>query len=229
MKLLFIPAAGSTRAEWVFQTQHFKDSEVVVLPGHPEGKPLPSIDGYMEWLRGYIQRKQYRDIVLAGHSMGGAIVLLYALKYGSELKGIVLIGTGARLRVLPARLKMLAAMITAPAGWRRVLDYEFRLIESKVRESLIEEGARIGAAVAMNDHLACDKFDIMDKFHLINVPALIICGQDDDRTPVKYSDYLASKMPKAKKVIIDGGDHWVHLEKPAEVNRSIQDFLDSLS
>jgi pimeloyl-ACP methyl ester carboxylesterase len=229
LKLLFIPAAGSTRAEWVFQTQHFKDSEVVVLPGHPEGKPLPTIDGYVEWLRGYIQRKQYRDIVLAGHSMGGAIVLLYALKYGSELKGIVLIGTGARLRVLPARLKMLEAMITDTAGWRRVLDYEFRFVAPQVREALIEEGVGIGAAIALNDHLACDKFDIMDKFHLINVPALIICGQDDDRTPVKYSDYLASKMPKAKKVIIDGGDHWVHLEKPAEVNRSIQDFLNSLS
>jgi pimeloyl-ACP methyl ester carboxylesterase len=86
LTLLFIPAAGSARAEWVFQTQHFKDSEVVVLPGHPEGKPLPTINGYVEWLRGYIQRKQYRDIVLAGHSMGGAIVLLYVLKYGSELR-----------------------------------------------------------------------------------------------------------------------------------------------
>jgi pimeloyl-ACP methyl ester carboxylesterase len=229
LTLLFIPAAGSARAEWVFQTQHFKDSEVVVLPGHPEGKPLPTINGYVEWLRGYIQRKQYRDIVLAGHSMGGAIVLLYALKYGSELKGIVLIGTGARLRVLPARLKMLEAVITAPAGWRRVLDYEFRFVAPQVREALIGEGVGIGAAIVLNDHLACDKFDIMDKFHLINVPALIICGQDDDRTPVKYSDYLASKMPKAKKVIIDGGDHWVHLEKPAEVNWSIQDFLDSLN
>jgi len=228
LKLLFIPAAGSACAEWVYQTKYFKDSEVVALPGHPEGKPLPTIDGYVEWLRGYIQRKQCRDIVLAGHSMGGAIVLLYALKYGSDLKGIVLIGTGARLRVLPARLKLLAAMITDTAGWRRVLDYEFRFVAPQVREALIEEGVGIGAAVALNDHLACDKFDIMDKFHLINVPALIICGQDDDRTPVKYSDYLASKMPKAKKVVIDGGDHWAHLEKPAEVNRSIQDFLANL-
>ena len=229
MTLLFIPAAGSARAEWVFQTQHFKDSEVVVLPGHPESKPLPTIDGYVEWLRGYVQRKQYRDIVLAGHSMGGAIVLLYALKYGSELKGIVLIGTGARLRVLPARLKLLEDMIYDEAGWRRLLANEFRFVPLNARELLIEEGVSIGAAVALNDHLACDKFDIMDKFHLINVPALIVCGRNDDHTPVKYSDYLASKMPKAKKVIIDGGDHWVHLEKPAEVNRSIQDFLDSLS
>lgn len=228
MNLLFIPAAGSARAEWAFQTQYFKASEVVVLPGHPEGKPLSTIDAYVDWLQDYIHEKQCRDIVLAGHSMGGAIVLQYALKYGAELKGVVLIGAGARLRVLPARLKMLEAAIADAAGWRRVLDYEFRFIEAKVKESLIEEGVRIGAAVALNDFLACDKFDVMDKLPLITTPALIICGHEDVSTPVKYADFLAGKLPNSKKVIIDGGDHWVHLEKPAEVNQAIQEFLDSL-
>jgi pimeloyl-ACP methyl ester carboxylesterase len=229
MQLLFIPAAASARAEWAFQTEYFKDSEVVVLPGHPEGKPLPTIAGYVEWLRGYIQRKQFKDVVLAGHSMGGAIVLLYALKYGNELKGIVLIGSGARLRVAPERLHRLKIMIGNEAGWRRILANEFRLVPPKVRESLIEEGVRIGAAVALRDHLACDRFDVMDGVHLISVPTLIICGEKDVSTPVKYADYLASRIPGARKVIIPGGDHWVHLEKPTEVNRAIQDFLATFS
>jgi len=226
--LLFIPAAGSARAEWVFQTEHFTDSEVVVLPGHPEGKPLPAIDEYVEWLRGHIQRKRYGDVVLAGHSMGGAIVLLYALKYGNELKGIGLIGSGARLRVAPERLHRLKIMIGDEAGWRRLLSNEFRFVPPKVRESLIEEGVRIGPAVALSDHLACDKFDVMDKVHLIRVPTLVICGANDVSTPVKYADYLASQISDAKKVIIPGGDHWVHLEKPGEVNRAIEEFLRGL-
>ena len=229
MQLLFIPAAGSARAEWVYQVRYFPNSEVAVLPGHPEGKPASSIDDYVAWLRGDIQRKRYRDIVLAGHSMGGAIALLYGVKYGSEVRGLVLIGTGARLRVLPARLKLLADMIKDEAGWRRILENEYRLVKAKVREGLIEEGVRIGAAVALNDHLCCDKFDIMAKVHLIKVPTLVICGSNDLNTPVKYADYLANKIAGAKKVIIDGADHWVHLEKPRQVNQAIEEFLSSLS
>jgi len=228
LKLLFIPAAGSARAEWVYQIVHFKDSEVVVLPGHPDGAPCTSIEDYADWLHAYIQQKGYRDVVLAGHSMGGAIVLLYALNYGSELKGIVLIGAGARLRVLPARLRMLEQMVADAEGWRRVLDYEFRFIAPEVKQSLIEEGVKMGAAVALSDHLCCDRFDVMDRVHLIKTSALIICGKDDDRTPVKYADFLANRIAGSRKVIIDGADHWVHLEKPAEVNQAIQDFLASL-
>jgi pimeloyl-ACP methyl ester carboxylesterase len=199
MTLLFIPAAGSARAEWVYQTAHFKDSEVIILPGHPEGAPCTSIEDYADWLHTRIRQKGYSGVVLAGHSMGGAIVLLYALKYGGELRGIILIGSGARLRVLPARLKMLEQMVADTEGWRRVLDYEFRFIAPDVRQSLIEEGVRMGAAVALNDHLCCDKFDVMDRVHLIRTPAFIICGKDDDRTPVKYADYLANKIDGAKR------------------------------
>jgi pimeloyl-ACP methyl ester carboxylesterase len=228
LTLLFIPAAGSARAEWAFQAEHFTDSEVVVLPGHNDGKPLPTIDEYAAWLRSYIRQKQFKDVVLIGHSMGGAIVLLYALKHGADLKGIVLVGSGARLRVAPERLQRLKNMIADEVGWRRILANEFRFVPPQVRRSLIYEGVKIGAVVALSDHLACDRFDVIDRVHLINIPTLVICGDNDVSTPVKYADYLASRIPGAKKVIITGGDHWVHLEKPTEVNRAVQEFLNKL-
>jgi pimeloyl-ACP methyl ester carboxylesterase len=65
------------------------------LPGHSTGKACHDIDSYLEWVRGFITARRYKDIVLCGHAMGGAITLLYALRYPEELKGIVLMGTGA--------------------------------------------------------------------------------------------------------------------------------------
>ena len=68
----------------------------------------------------------------------------------------------------------------------------------------------------------------MDKVQNINVPALIICGTQDDMTPVKYSKYLADKIEGARFIVIDGATHGVSREKPEEYNRAIESFLASL-
>ena len=228
MKLLFISGAGSGGAGWVHQIEYFAGSEVVALPGHPEGKPYSSIDDYIEWLQGYIHQQRYQDIVLVGHSMGSAIAQLYELRYGEKVKALVLIGSGARLRVLPARLTQIKEMITDEVAWREYLVGEYSHIEPEARQTLIEEGMRIGPVVALNDYLCCDTFDIMDRVHLIKLPTLVICGSADDRTPVKYTEYLADKIEGATQVIIEGASHWVHLDKPGEVNQAIEDFLARL-
>jgi pimeloyl-ACP methyl ester carboxylesterase len=89
MKLLFVPGSGAGGQNWALQTPHFPDSEAISLPGHPDGEPCNSIAEYAEWLHGYIRKKDYRDVVLAGHSLGASIALQYALKYGSDLNRLL--------------------------------------------------------------------------------------------------------------------------------------------
>ena len=101
MKLLFIHGSGGCKESWQYQTKHFKGSEAIDLPGHPVGEPCTTIDDYVEWLHGYINEKGYADLVIAGHSLGGGIALLYGLKYPESLKGLITVGSGARLRVHP--------------------------------------------------------------------------------------------------------------------------------
>jgi len=226
MKLLFIPGSGCGKKAWVYQTEYFSVSEAIALPGHPEGRPRSSIDGYVEWLRGYIH--QHQDVVLVGHSMGGAVAQLYGLKYGDEVKALVLIGTGARLRVLPDLLKAVEEMVTDEATWIKYLEEHHRSTAPEIRRVVIEERMRIGPAVMLNDLLGCDKFDIMDRVHNIKLPTLIICGSEDELTPVKYAHYLASKIEAAREVIVNGTSHWVQTEKPKEVNQAIDSFLVSL-
>jgi len=54
------------------------------------------------------------------------------------------------------------------------------------------------------------------------------CSTDDNLTPVKYNQYLANKIAGARLVVIDGGTHFVFIEKPDEVNRAIDKFLQTL-
>ena len=95
-------------------------------------------------------------------------------------------------------------------------------------ESLKRRSMETGPAVELNDLLACDRFDVMAEIQNIGLPTLVICGAEDTMTPVKYADYLADRIPGAKKVIIPGATHFVQLQKHREVNASIEEFLASL-
>jgi len=229
MKLLFIPGSGSGKEAWIYQTEYFTNSEAIALPGHPEGKPCPSVDEYVAWLRAYIHQQQYQDVVLVGHSLGGAIVQLYGLKHGEEIKALALIGTGARLRVHPDFQAAVKQMIYDESAWRKYVEDAYSSADLKARSAMIEARTRISPAVMLSDLLCCDKFDIMDRVHTIKVPTLVICGSEDEMTPVKYTKYLAGKIDGAIKVIVDGATHAVAREKPREVNQAIESFLAGLN
>ena len=99
------------------------------------------------------------------------------------------------------------------------------------RGRYLYNGGRVenGLPARLNDLTACNEFDIMESLASITVPALAICGTDDVMTPPKYTEFLADRLPNAKGVVIEGGTHQVHLEKPEEVNAAIKSFLDGLS
>jgi pimeloyl-ACP methyl ester carboxylesterase len=80
----------------------------------------------------------------------------------------------------------------------------------------------------LNDLRACDAFDILNRLSEIRVPTLALCGSDDIMTPPKYSHHLAEELPEARAVVVPGGTHMVFAEKPEEVNRAIDEFLQAL-
>lgn len=227
MQLVFIHGSGGCAEAWQYQTDAFKNSDAINLPGHPEGQLIDSIDGYAEWLHGYIDEKGYEDVVLVGHSLGGGIVLLFALLYPEKLKAIVTVGSGARLRVHPMFLELLEKAVDNPSIYEQSI-LPNPLIEPEFDQLVKKRRLENGPAAALNDMRACDNFDIMERLGEISVPLLAICGSEDDMTPPKYTQYMVDKMPKAKMTIIPGGTHWVLAEKPTEVNKAIADFLTTL-
>ena len=62
----------------------------------------------------------------------------------------------------------------------------------------------------------------------IHVPTLIIVGDQDVREILTIADILAKGIPGAQKVVIPGTAHHLNMEKPAEFNRIVLDFLGRL-
>jgi pimeloyl-ACP methyl ester carboxylesterase len=228
MKLVFLHGAGGSSLSFYYQMRHFRNSKAIDLPGHPQGTACPSIEGYLEWVRGFNTARRYKDVVLCGHSMGGAITQLYALRYPDELRGIILIGTGARLRVHPDYLNRCESPGEDNSSWIEGQKDTFKKVDSDIYEVLVRRTSEVGPQVELNDLRACDQFDIMDEVKDISLPTQVICGSEDIMTPVKYSDYLAQNIKEAREEVISGGSHYVQLEKYQAVNEQIERFLATL-
>jgi pimeloyl-ACP methyl ester carboxylesterase len=215
---------------WCRQTDYFPGSHAVNLPGHPRGQTLKSVEECVDWLRKYTKKRACKEVVLVGHSFGGAIALMYALRYPQDLKGIIIIGSGARLRVHPRFLTPCEEAINGNGQkWRELVEGIYRLTPDDYRREVVAKQKAIGPAVMLNDFLCCDKFDIMDRVHEIKLPALIICGELDAMTPVKYANYLGAKIANSRVVIVPKAGHLVLAERPEVVNKAIEEFLKGLS
>ena len=74
-------------------------------------------------------------------------------------------------------------------------------------------------------------FDRRADVAAVTAPALILCGDADRMTPVKYSQFLATKMPGARLIIMPGAGHMAILEPISRllIADAVQRFLETLS
>jgi pimeloyl-ACP methyl ester carboxylesterase len=84
-------------------------------------------------------------------------------------------------------------------------------------------------SVLLGDFKACDAFDMQDQVGEIEQPTLIICGEEDQMTPVLFSQYLEEKIRGSRLELIPDAGHMVMLEKPEIVARLVADFLDEVA
>jgi len=227
--LLFIHGAGGNHRVWGFQRKIFNKALFLDLPGHDgEGYGRSSIDEYVEYVKNFCkERGLTENLVMIGHSMGGAIVQLFALKYPKYLKGIVLVSTGARLKVAPIIFEVLKK------NYEEAVEFMIDLLFSnnaseEVKQKAWMELKKIKPEVVYTDFEACDKFDLMNEVEKITIPTLIICGSEDVLTPIKYSKYLKKSIASSRLEVISGAGHMVMLEKPKEFNEKLRNFLEEI-
>lgn len=225
--LLFIHGAGESHKIWENQIKFFSDLVAVDLPGHGVGVGKRTIDEYIEYVKKFCDERGLKNIVMVGHSMGGAIVQKFALDHPEYLKAIVLVCTGAKLRVTPLIFEAIKRDYAQAVELITKLAFSSKAT-SEIKEKAAEEMRNISPEVTYGDFEACDRFNIMDRLKEITVPTLIICGFEDQLTPVKYSEYLKNNILNSKLEIIADAGHMVMLEKQKEFNEILEKFIKEL-
>jgi pimeloyl-ACP methyl ester carboxylesterase len=208
---------------------HGRRVYAVDLPGHGKtgGDPLSDIASYAGALHTWAEAHALPPFVLAGHSMGGAIAIEYALRHGGRLAGLILLSTGARLRVAPQLLAGIQSDFDA------TVDLLVRWMYGEGADpNLLRLGARRLREVRPDalhaDFAACDAFDCRADVARIAVPTLILCGDADVMTPLKGSEYLREQIGGSQLVVIPGAGHMAALQQPQVVAGEVEAFMGRL-
>ncbi|MEQ1786583.1 MAG: alpha/beta fold hydrolase [Acidimicrobiales bacterium] len=226
------------RAIWAIVARHLVlGGHRVVLydqRGHGQstlGDLPPSIEVLAHDLRTVLEAVDARDIVLAGHSMGGMSIQSYAREHPADfaerVRAVVLVATAARVlgRPLPAAA-VNRLMADGRAEWTRRGTVGHRLARgalgqqaSREHVALTLEGlaattgtARAGFLVAMAS------MDLRDAGPTLGqVPTTILVGTRDTLTPPRLGRQLAAGIPGADLHVIPGAGHMLPLESPDRI------------
>lgn len=228
---VLIHGAGGNHLHWPAELRRLAGATVYVLdlPGHgcSEGMGCDTIEAYVAVLTDLLDALEVEQSILVGHSMGGAVAQMMALTRPERVSGLVLIGTGARLRVAPAILE--GILQDAPSAIDLITHWAWA---PGISEELIELGRRAmfetPPQVMYGDFVACDRFDVRDRLREIRAPSLVIAGTEDRLTPVKLGTFLQEQIPDARLVLVAGGGHMMALEQPTSVLEAIEPFIRGL-
>ncbi len=156
--------------------------------------------------------------VVLGHSMGGAVALEYALTAPAGLRALVLVSTGARLRVHPS---ILAALRPAEEGASTPTAEEEAFARS------VEPSPLTPRATALADWRAADAFDRMAHVHEVHTPTLILVGDADQLTPLKYARFLHERIAGSQLMVVPGAGHSLPTEQRTLVAQHVAAFLST--
>jgi pimeloyl-ACP methyl ester carboxylesterase len=118
-RVLYVHGTGCNAGVWDAHMGAIADAHTPVaidLPGHgrSEGGGFRGMADHAEFVIGLADALGWSRFVLAGHSMGGGIAITAALYHPERIAGLVLVDTGARLRVAPDLLR--SARAAAASG-----------------------------------------------------------------------------------------------------------------
>ena len=219
----------------------------VELKGHGSA-PAPrddlySIHDHADLVHRLILQRDLRQLTLVGHSMGGGVALLVALRLLGEerLARLVLVSSAAypqrlppfialagqgrlaewALRIFPKRLLIRWVLSSIVFDRERVTDtqveaYAEPLFSPAHRRALIKTAARI---------IPPDLEDITRRIPEIDLPTLLLWGRHDWVVPLDVADRLLAALPSAQLEVMEECGHVPPEELPKESLEIVLKFL----
>ncbi len=238
--LVFLHGIGGAARAWRGQLAFFGERYRAIawdMPGYGGSAALasPGIAELANSLQDFLEEVGARRPVLVGHSIGGMIVQQWVVRH-------------------PYRATAVVLAQTSPAFGRADGDWQKTFIEARlgpldrgetmaslapalVRELVGDNPDTDGVELARDcmasvpeasyraSMLALLGFDQRRALAEIKVPTLVLSGSRDKNAPAPMMAKMASYIPSASYVELEGAGHLVNLERPKAFNTALDEFL----
>lgn len=218
------------------------------LSSKPKGVKAYVIDNLVADIVLLIKQLGQNPVTLVGHDWGGAVAWALAIKHPNLLKQLVILNM-PHLAVMKKHLRsnfkqmlkswyaMFFQLPFLPEFFCRIGDNKF-LVRSLIKTSNKNTFSKQDIAFykqawqqphalkSMLNWYRAFKYDVTKNYAKVDVPALILWGQNDAFLSKEMAQDSLEICTNGKVVMIENATHWLHHETPDEVNRLILKFLD---
>jgi pimeloyl-ACP methyl ester carboxylesterase len=236
--LVFVHGAASDSRLWRPQLAALADEFTVVAwdePGAGQSEDVPAgfgLTDYADCLAALVDALELGPAHLAGLSWGGTVVQeLYRRRPGT-VATLILVDTYAGWKgslaeeELRARIAHAEAMFEAPKGYfDPTLPGLFSADPPEEAVAAIEEMAADVRPESMKTSLtAMAEADLRDLLPTIDVPTLLVWGEQDARSPLSVARQFEEAIPNTTLVVIPGAGHVSNLEQAERFNEAVRAF-----
>src|ERR1700691_572988 len=231
--LLLTHGYSSTSAMWQEQIDALSKRHKLILwdmRGHGQSDYPDDPSAYSEALTvgdiaALLDEVGAAKAVVGGLSLGGYMSLAFYRAHPERVSALLIIDTGPGFKKDDAR-----------EAWNKRAHDTAERFEREglaVLQSLSRERATVshrdasGLARAARGMLTQRDAGVIESLPDIKVPSLVVVGADDAPF-LAASDYMATKIPGAKKVVIPAAGHAVNIDQPQAFIEAVLPFLDGL-
>ena len=241
--LVLIHGFPHNRSLWAGQLFGLSDRCRVIAPdlrgfGKSPGAPPWSMESYADDIAELMERLSIEKAVIGGLSMGGYILFEFLRRYPERVHSVILADTRSGADNDETKTKRRALQeVARTRGATAVADAQItgmvgattrathpeivRQVHSMLASAPVE--GIVGALEAM-----MNRPDSADTLLEIDVPVLIVVGEEDALTPVKESQSMHAAIPGSTLAVIPDAGHVSNIEHPQEFNSALRNFLASV-
>lgn len=176
---------------------------------------------------------------LVGSSFGGSLALDFALAFPDRVDALVLVGAGGPQNGFPLPEDVLRAFAPIGEALRRSfaqgidawLELDTRLPRDPELRALLRENALANESYwkIPPSWMEAPSPPAADRLDEIPAPTLVLVGERDHSYTHGVAEALEKGIPNARRTVVKGAGHLVHLERPAVFDDIVREFLDGIS
>ena len=244
--LVLVHGLGASKEVWLRFSRQLKDDFHVIaidLPGHGDSSKIMDKDygrsSQVSYLRAVLAEMAVDSPHLAGNSMGGAIITLYAARYPDETASITLFNPAGVYDHESEFMQRLARgenplIVKERRDFERMLDFSMEkkpFIPWPITRVMAEKAV---SNRPINEKIFSDaRRDAADSFEEVltatRVPALIVWGRHDRLIHWENGRVFDALIPDSRLVILDDVGHAPMVEVPEASAALMADFVRSIS